>query len=406
LRPWRSWREKTGIIVTVLSLALVACGQEPAHEARPPEPPVARGVTVVTVAPVETEETVEALGTVNSKTTTTISSRVVGAVLAMHVREGSQVQAGAPLVELDDRDISTTVRRAEAALAEAQAAQTEVERAIAAAEAGRTAAEAQRDLAAATLKRYQQLLDRKSVAPLEYDQVVARHRAAAADVERAAAEVAALQAKRSQVQSRIEGARAEIARTQVTQSYTEITAPFSGLVTVKHVDVGAMAAPGTPLLTLEDNRHYRLEVSVPESQGSAIRLGQTLPVSVDAAGLSTRATVEEIVPGADPSTRTIQVRLDLPASPRLRSGLFGRAWIPVGHRSMLRVPEAAVLERGQLQGVYVVGQDGIARFRLIRTGAVRQGTVEVLSGLTPGEQVIVAGLEQVKDGSRIEDAKR
>ena len=347
----------------------------------------------------------EAMGTVSSKTTTTISSRIVGAVLAMHVREGSQVQAGAPLVELDDRDIATTVRRAEAALTEAQAAETEVERAIAAAEAARVAAEAQRDLAAATLKRYQLLLDRKSVAPLEYDQVVARHKAAAADVERAAAEVAALQAKRSQVQSRIEGARAEISRTQVTQSYTEITAPFSGLVTVKHADVGAMAAPGTPLLTLEDNRHYRLEVSVPESQGSAIRLGQTLPISVDAAGLSTRATVGEIVPAADPSTRTIQVRLDLPASSQLRSGLFGRTWIPVGRRAMLRVPEAAVLERGQLQGVYVVGQDGIARFRLLRTGAARQGAVEVLSGLTPGEQVIVAGLEQVKDGARIEGAK-
>jgi len=394
------------VIPGVLSaLLLFACGKEPTHEATPPEPPVARGVTVATVAPVETEETVEAMGTVKSKTTTTISSRIVGAVLAMHVREGSQVQAGAPLVELDDRDIATTVRRAEAALAEAQAAQTEVERAIAAAEAARAAAEAQRDLAAATLKRYQQLLDRKSVAPLEYDQVVARHKAAAADVERAAAEVAALQAKRSQVQSRIEGARAEISRTQVTQSYTEITAPFSGLVTVKHADVGAMAAPGTPLLTLEDNRHYRLEVSVPESQGSAIRLGQTLPISVDAAGLSTRATVGEIVPAADPSTRTIQVRLDLPASSQLRSGLFGRTWIPVGRRAVLRVPEAAVLERGQLQGVYVVGQDGIARFRLLRTGAARQGAVEVLSGLTPGEQVIVAGLEQVKDGARIEGAK-
>jgi len=389
-----------------MSLLLFACGKEPAHEASPPEPPVVRGVTVAAAAPVEIEETVEAIGTVKSKTTTTISSRIVGAVLAMHVREGSQVQVGAPLVELDDRDIATTVRRAEAALAEARAAETEVERAIAAAEAGRAAAEAQRDLAAATLKRYQQLLDRKSVAPLEYDQVVARHKAAAADVERAAAEVAALRAKGSQVQSRIEAARAEIARAQVTQSFTEITAPFSGLVTVKHADVGAMAAPGTPLLTLEDNQHYRLEVSVPESQGTGIRLGQALPVSVDATGLSTRATVGEIVPAADPSTRTIQVRLDLPASARLRSGLFGRAWIPVGRRVALRVPQAAVIERGQLQGVYVVGADAIARFRLIRTGAAQPGTFEVLSGLTPGEQIIVAGLEQVKDGVRIEDAKR
>jgi len=399
-------RTRHAIIGVLIALLLVACGKEPAHKAGPPEPPVARGVTVAAVAPVETEETAEAMGTVKSKTTITISSRIVGAVLAMHVREGSQVQAGAPLVELDDRDIATTLRRAEAGLAEAEAGQVEVERAIAAAEAGRAAAEAQRDLAASTLKRYQQLLERKSVAPLEYDQVAARHKAMAADVERAAAEVAALQAKRSQIQSRIEGARAENARVKVNQSYAEITAPFAGLVTVKHADVGTMAAPGTPLLTLEDNRHYRLEVSVPESQGTAIRVGQSLPVSVDAAGLSTRATVSEIVPGADPSSRTIQVRLDLPASAKLRSGLFGRAWIPAGRRVAIRVPQAAIIERGQLQGVYVVGPDGIARFRLIRTGAALQGAIEVLSGLTPGEQVIVAGLEQVKDGARIEGAAR
>ena len=398
-------RTRHALIGILLPLAVVACGKEPAHEAKPPEPPVVRGATLAAVAPVEIEETVEAMGTVKSKTTTTISSRIVGAVLAMHVREGSQVQAGAPLVTLDDRDTATTLRRAEAGLAEAGAAQVEAERAIAAAEAARIAAEAQRDLAATTLKRYQQLLERKSVAPLEYDQVLARHKAAVADVERAAAEIAALQARRTQVQSRIEGARAEIARVQVNQSYAEITAPFAGLVTVKHADVGTLAAPGTPLLTLEDNRHYRLEVSVPESQGTAIRPGQPLPVSVDAAGLSTRATVSEIVPGADPSTRTIQVRLDLPASPKLRSGLFGRAWIPAGRRTAIRLPQAAVVERGQLQGVYVVGQDGIARFRLIRTGAAQQGTIEVLSGLTPGEQVILAGLEQVKDGARIEGAK-
>jgi multidrug efflux pump subunit AcrA (membrane-fusion protein) len=399
-------RTRRTVIGVLVFLVVAACGKEPAHENKPPEPPVVRGATVATVAPVETEETVEAMGTVKSRTTTTISSKIVGAVLALHVREGSQVQAGAPLVTLDDRDIATTLRRAEAGLAEAEAGQVEAERAIAAAEAARAAAEAQRELAASTLKRYQQLLERKSVAPLEYDQVAARLKAAAADVERAAAEIAALQARRAQVQSRIEGARAEIARVRVNQSYAEITAPFAGLVTVKHADVGALAAPGTPLLTLEDNRHYRLEVSVPESQGTAIRVGQPLPVSVDAADLSTKAAVSEIVPGADPSTRTIQVRLDLPASPKLRSGLFGRARIPAGRRAAIRIPQAAVVERGQLQGVYIVGPDGIARFRLIRTGAAQQGAIEVLSGLTPGEQVIVAGLEQVKDGARIEGAAR
>ena len=114
------------------------------------------------------------------------------------------------------------------------------------------------------------------------------------------------------------------------------------------------------------------------------------------------ASISEIVPTADQATRTTLVRLDLTASPQLRSGLFGRAWLPAGRRQALQVAREAVVERGQLQGVYVVGQDDIARFRLIRTGATRQGGVEVLSGLTSGEQIVLRGVERVTDGARIQ----
>jgi RND family efflux transporter MFP subunit len=244
------------------------------------------------------------------------------------------------------------------------------------------------------------------VAPQEYDQVVARHRAAAANVERAGAEAQALQAKRQQVLARIETARAEVASAQVMQGYARITAPISGVVTTKHADVGSLAAPGTPLLTLEDNRRYWLEISVPDSQAIVIRRGQALRVSVEASGLTTTAVVSEIVPSADPTTRTTQVRLDLPASARLRSGLFGRAWVPVGRRRAIQVARGAILERGQLQGVYVVGQDTIARFRLVRTGETHQNVTEILSGLADGEQVVVSGTERVTDGARIEGVKR
>jgi RND family efflux transporter MFP subunit len=136
-----------------------------------------------------------------------------------------------------------------------------------------------------------------------------------------------------------------------------------------------------------------------------IRRGQSLPVSVEAAALSVIATVSEIVPAADPTTRTTLVRVDLPDSPRLRSGFIGRAWVPVGRRQAIQVTRQAVIERGQLQGVYVVGQDDIARFRLVRTGQARRDRVEILSGLTGGEKVVLAGVEKVTDGARIEGAK-
>jgi multidrug efflux pump subunit AcrA (membrane-fusion protein) len=390
----------------LLFLALAACGKEPSQPAKASEPKVVRDVIASAVATTEADETAEVTGTVKSRTSTTLSSKIVGKILAMHAREGSEVQAGQVLVELDDQDIAAQVRRAEAGVLEAESGIPEVDRAIAAAAAGRAAAEAQRDLAASTLGRYQRLLERKSVAPQEYDQVVARHKAAVAEVERAAAEVEALQAKRQQVQARIESARAELASARVMQGYARIAAPMDGVVTVKHADVGSLAAPGTPLLTLEDSRRYWLEIAVPDSQAARIRRGQSLAAQVEAAGISTSATVSEIIPTADPATRTTLVRLDLPASTRLRSGLFGRAWVRIGRRQAIRIARAAVLERGQLQGVYVIGQDDIARFRLIRTGAASHDAVEVLSGLTDGELIVVAGTERVTDGARIEAAKR
>ena len=388
--------------LALIALSLAACGKDSAHPPKAAEPPVVRDVTVGAATATDLDDLAEVTGTVRSRTVTTLSSKIVGRIVALHVREGSVVEAGQLLIELDDQDIAAQTRRAEAGLREAEAAMAEVDRGIAAAAAGQAAAEAQRDLAVSTLARYQRLLDRKSVAPQEYDQVAAQQKAAAAAVDRAIAEGQAIQSKRAQVLARIETARTEIAGTQVMRGYAKIAAPFAGIVTTKHTEVGGLAAPGAPLLTLEDDRRYWLEAVVPDSQIAGLKRGQSLQVAVEGAGFSGAAPVSEIVPTADQATRTTLVRLDLPASPQLRSGLFGRAWIPAGRRQAIQVARQAVVERGQLQGVYVVGQDGIARFRLIRTGAMHSGGIEVLSGLTSGEQVITSGVERVTDGARIQ----
>ncbi len=386
----------------VLVLALAACGRESAQPGKAAAPPVVRGVTVGVVKTSALDETVEVTGTVKSRTTTTLSSRLVGRILALHAREGSEVQAGQVLIELDEQDLAAQTRRAEAGLREAESAVVEVDRAAVAAAAARAAAEAQRDLAASTLARYQRLLDRKAVAPQEYDQVAAQYKSAAAMVERAVADGQALQAKRQQVLARVESARAEIAGAEAMRGYARIAAPFAGIVTVKHIDIGGLAAPGVPLLTIEDSRRYRLEVAVPDSQRGGLTRGQSLRVSVEAAGFAGAAAISEIVPASDPATRTTLVRLDLPAREGLRSGMFGRAAIPAGRRDALQIPRDAVVERGQLQGVYVVGPDDIVRFRLIRTGTNREGGVEVLSGLTDGERVVLRGVERAQDGARVE----
>jgi multidrug efflux pump subunit AcrA (membrane-fusion protein) len=393
---------KRTLVLLVLALPLLGCGRESEHPPKAVEPPLVQGVPVGTVAAADLAESVEVTGTVTSRTTTTLSSKIVARILALHAREGSEVRAGQLLVELDDADIAAQLRRAEAGLAEAEAAVGEVDRAIAAAKAARTAAEAQLELATSTLSRYRTLFERKSVAPQEYDQVAARHKAAEADVERAAAEGQALQARRQQVLARIESAKAEIGSVKVVRGYAKIVAPIDGVVTIKHADVGTLAAPGAPILTVEDNRRYWLEVAVPESLASGVRSGQSLRVAIEAAGVDAAASVREILPAADPATRTTIVRFDLASSARLRAGLFGRAWVPAGRRQVLQVARTAVVERGQLQGVYVVGQDGVARFRLIRTGAPHGDSVEVVSGLASGEQIVLDGVQRVSDGVRIQ----
>ncbi|MDR7455484.1 MAG: efflux RND transporter periplasmic adaptor subunit, partial [Armatimonadota bacterium] len=325
------------------------------------------GVRVERIGRQPLAESIEPVGTVRARKQTVLSSRIVATVVAVHVVEGQRVRADDVVVTLDDRDVRAQLERARAGLREAQSAPEEVERSLRAAERAVEAARAQRDLAERTLVRYQALLDRRSVAPQEYDEVAARARAAAAEVERLEEMRASLLARRAQVLARIEQAEAEVRAATVTLGYTTLRAPLDGVVVAKPVEVGNLAAPGVPLVTLEEER-YRLEVVVEESQIQKIRLGQRATVVIDALRAEVAGTVAEVVPAADPASRTFVVKVELPPRAGLRSGLFGRARFAVGERSVLAVPRAALVQRGQLQSVYVVEPDGVARLRLVKSG--------------------------------------
>lgn len=384
-----------------VSVAVAGCSEPKEPPRAGPERPAVTGVRVERIGRQPLAESVEPVGTVRARRQTVLSSRIVATVVAVHVVEGQRVRAGDVVVTLDDRDVRAQLERARAGLREAQSAPEEVERSLRAAERAVEAARAQRDLAARTLGRYQALLDRGSVAPLEYDEVVARARAATAEVERLEEMRASLVARRAQVLARIEQAEAEVRAATVTLGYTTLRAPLDGVVVAKPVEVGNLAAPGVPLVTLEEER-YRLEVVVEESHLQKIRLGQRATVEIDALEAEVAGTVAEVVPAADPASRTFVVKVELPPHPGLRSGLFGRARFVVGERSVLAVPRAALVQRGQLQSVYVVEPDGVARMRLVKSGRTLGERIEILSGLAEGERVVVGGVDRVTDGSRVE----
>src|ERR1019366_4158378 len=170
-----------------------------------------------------------------------------------------------------------------------------------------------------------------------------------------------------------------------------IRAPFDGLVVAKLADAGAIATPGVPLLLVEDPSHFRLEATVDESKMGAVQLGEAVPVVIDALGAQAFAgKVVQIVPAADPASRTFTVKIELPPSAQLRSGLFGRARFPHGQRESVVIPQAAVISRGQLQARYVT------------LGSASAQQVEVLSGLQAGDQVVAQPGDRELSGKQVE----
>jgi len=355
------------------TLMMGACSSE--HAATPKQPEVAREVRVLETAPAKVPDQVVALGTVHASETAELAAQMMGNVTAVHVREGDAVKRGQVLAVIDPSGAQAGLERAQAALS--------------AARHERTAAQSQRTLAQSTLKRYATLFERKSVSPQEYDEVAARSAAAEARAEAAAA---------SEAQ-----AKAAVAQAQTAFGHTRIRAPFDGVVTARKVDPGAMAAPGTPLLTVEGTGRHRVDVTVDESSLRFVKLGAHVPVLLDAyPGERLEGRVRQIVPAADPASRTFLVKIELPRSPVLRSGLSARARFSRGEREALLVPRTAVVDRGALKGVFVVGQDHVAALRYVTVGGAMGDRVEVLSGLGPREIIVQAPAERELGGKRIE----
>jgi multidrug efflux pump subunit AcrA (membrane-fusion protein) len=383
-------------------LVLAGCYGERAAEAPRVEPPIVRGVRVEALGAVRLPATVEAVGTVRSRTQTLVASKVMGYVREVRVREGDRVEAGQLLVAVEELEFATRVDRAAAGLREASASRDEAKQMLEEAEAGLVSAKAEHAYAEVTAMRYRKLLTEELISVQDFDSVEAKRKSAAAVVEQARARILSLRAREAQAHQRIEQATAELRVAEITLGDARIMAPMAGIVVEKRVEPGSLAVPGQPLLTLEDPRHYRLEALVGESAMARVSVGQTVPVVLDSLPRSVEGRVVEVIPAADPASRSVAVRLDLPPDLPIRSGVFGRARFPGGERTVLLVPVSALVERGQLEGVYVVDALGRAALRVVTVGQRDGDRVEVLSGLDPGERVVVDGVVRVRDGSQVD----
>jgi RND family efflux transporter MFP subunit len=377
-----------------MSLALAAavsggCGA--GEHASQGSAPAAETVATQTVSADPLATTFEAGGTVRAAVVAPLSSRIVSPIVAVHVASGDRVRRGQPLVTLDARQL-------DASAATARSAHRGSIEGAAAADAEAAAADAALALAVTSHGRIAKLRERNSATQGELDEAVAALRAAEA-------RVSAARARRAEIAEAVASARSSSEVATVSATYAVISAPFDGLVTDVPAEVGAMAAPGVPLVVVEDNRRFRLELSVDASRAALIAKGAQVPVAIDGLEPLT-GTVVDLTESVDPAAHAMVVKVELPAGAPARSGLFGRARFSGPPQPALSIPTSALVRRGQLTLAFV-DEKGTARMRVVHAGGVHDGRVEILAGLEAGESVVINPPPTLRDGTPIRsDARR
>lgn len=361
----------SSVVVFAFALGAAGCGGGDVHTAAEPEPVRARLAEAVRS---ELPRTTEVTGTVIAERVAAVAARISAPVTAVHVQAGDRVAAGQLLIEIDPRASAGQTSQAEGALAQARAALS---------------------LARRNHERYRALAASDAASELEVD--LAR-------------------SQLEQAEGALSQAEGALAAARSVGGDARVAAPFAGRVTRRLVEVGDLAAPGRPLLTLESEGGRRLALAVPESVVAAtgLELGDTVAVAVDSRpDLGTlQAPVVEMAPGPEPVTHAVEVEVALPVE-GLPAGAAGRAWIVTGSRPAVLVPAAAVLRHGGLELVVVRDAEGRASTRAVTVTAVSGtangaggGMVEVLSGLTGGETVAVGLGALPPAGTRIEETAR
>ena len=338
------------LLPPLAALLLAGCGPNPAA------PPQAPAATLPTAAAEvrEVELTFSAEALVEAVRQSTVAAQISGRIVDIRFDVGDRVQKGEVIVRIDERAATQAVAASEAQVREAEAALRN---------------------ALAHFERTKQLFAQKFVSQSALDRAEADYKAA---------------------ESRMKAMLAGAGQAATEKSFAVIVAPYSGVVSGRHVQLGEMATPGKPLMTGFDPSTLRVVAAVPSARIAAVQSGGKARIEIPSAQRWVEARSITIVPSADPRTHTTQVRIDLPADAAgIYPGVFARAHFVVGKAPRLMVPREAVLQRSEVTGVYVV-REATAQLRQVRLGtAADERGVEVLAGLKPGESV---ALDPVKAG--------
>ncbi len=324
------------LLIALLLTAGCDSKDEPSTSVVSAAPQATIEAAVIEIVAAQVPIRVEVTGQVTAIYQATLSSRIQGTIDKLLVREGDRVSKGQTLIQLDRRDVEAELARASAEV----------------------------DNAKAHLARMKTLYGQDAVSKQELENATRGYKVA--------------EANRKAVLAQL--------------SYTVVKAPFDGVITEKKVEAGELASPGQPLLLMEDPQQLRLEATVAEGDLKSVSLRDKVPIFIDALGTQPlNGTVSHILPAGDPQTHTFMVKVDLPKTSGLKSGMFGRLQLDKGTAHTILVPASAVIARGELTSVFVVGADKIGRLRWIKVGRRFDQQVEILSGVNIGEQVMTEG---------------
>jgi multidrug resistance efflux pump len=339
---------------------------------------------------------IEQVGAIRSRNEAQVSSRLLAEVRQIRVKEGDHVwgpeAAGVQptvLATLDDREVQAKLRQAKSQVDALGHAIDGAKAKLLAAIAQLSASRANREKAVSDFHRYENLLKNGAATRQQFEYTKTQRDVSEAQTNSSVEEVQAAQGEVARLEAQREQARAAVNEAQVMLSYTVIEAPFSGRVIRKMLDAGDMASPGQPVFFLDAPSRAEIHAVVSESLIPYLKIGQEIEVGIDALNRTTKGEIEEIVPQSDSATRTVQVKIGLPAGEDIVNGLFGRIYVPYGSYEALVVPVRAVREVGQLYLVDTLGLEGQPVRRFVTLGRARDSLVEVLSGLNEGEEVVV-----------------
>ena len=369
------------LVALLILMSVNACnkGAEKKSAAQTVKPPVA--VEAVAAASSELSDGIEVTGSLEPKFSVDIKTQIPGLIQQVYVSEWVRVRKGQALARIDVAETEAMVKRAEAAVESAKANL---------AQAGVAATRAERE--------------RERILKLKESGLATRQA-----VDDAGSEAEAAQARVDAARAQLGVAGGELRQTKARQDKAMVTSPMDGVIALRDVNVGDLAsdaAAGKPIFRIVDNRLLNLTVTVSSADSSRIKQGQPLEFSVDAlTGKTFTGTVMFINPELSSADRSLRVIAEVRNVPEiLKGGLFTKGRIITGRRSgVLQIPRSAI-DRFDLvarTGVIYVVQNGIAHTRTITTGSVTGEQVEVVAGLKSGEQYVVRGGFNLKDGDAV-----